>query len=76
MTIRRFLNDGQLGPKEQQFLDLVYRRTLRRLSLLDRGDPMCEGIARKIIEIHKRGATNSIGISEAAIRELGLQNDK
>lgn len=75
MTIWRFLKDGTLGPQEQQFLDLVYRRTLQRLSLVDRGDAVCEAIARKIIEIHKRGATNPIGISEAAIRELGLRQD-
>jgi hypothetical protein len=43
MTIRRFLADTQLGPQDQQFLDLVYRRTLERLSLVDRGDddPIC-----------------------------------
>jgi len=72
MTIRRFLADGQVGPQEQQLLDLVYRRTLQRLGRVDRGDPVCEAIARKIIEVHKRGATDPIGISEVAIRELGL----
>jgi hypothetical protein len=71
MTIRRFLKDGQVGPREQQLLD-VYRRTLLRLSLADSGDPVCEAIARKIVELHKRGVTNAIGISEVAIRELGL----
>ena len=72
MTIRRFLNDGQFGPQEQQLLDLVYRRTLQRLSLVDRGDdPVCRAIARKVIEVYKRGATDPIGISEVTIRELG-----
>jgi hypothetical protein len=73
MTIRRFLIEGQFGPQEQQVLDLVYRRTLKRLSLTDRGDdPICQAICRKIIEVYKRGATNPIGISEATIRELKL----
>jgi hypothetical protein len=73
MTIRRYLKEGQFEPQEQQFLDLVYRRTLQRLSLTDHGDdPVCQALARKIIEIHKRGATNPIGISELAIRELEL----
>jgi len=76
MTIGRFLQEGQLGPQDQQLLDLVYRRTLKRLGLVDRGDPNCEAIARKIIEVHKRGATNPIGISEVAIRELGLAKRK
>jgi hypothetical protein len=75
MTIRRFLADGQVGPQDQQLLNLVYRRTLQRLSLADHGDPLCEVIARKIVDVHKRGATNPIGISEAAIRELGLQKE-
>jgi hypothetical protein len=73
MTIRRFLNDSQLRPQEQQFLELVYRRTLRRLSMVDSGDPLCEAIALKIIEVQRRGASNAIGISELAIRELGLR---
>jgi hypothetical protein len=74
MTIERFLKVGQVGPQDQQFLELVYRRTLQRLSLVDRGDdPVCEAVAHKIIEIYKRGATNPIGISEATLRELGLR---
>lgn len=72
MTIRRFLKDGEVGPQEQQLLDLVYRRTLQRLSLADGGDPVCEAVARKIVAVHKRGATGAIAISELAIRELGL----
>lgn len=77
MTIRRFLKEGQAGPQDQQLLDLVYRRTLRQLSLTDRGaDPVCEAIARKIIEVHKRGATDAIAVSELAIRELGLRKKK
>jgi hypothetical protein len=73
MTIRRFLKDGQVGPQEAQLLELVYRRTLQRLGLADRGeDPMCEALARSIIAVHKRGATDAIAISELAIRELGV----
>jgi len=73
MTIRRFLKEGQVGPREAQLLDLIYRRTLKRRSLVNRDDdPVCEAIARKIIEVHKRGATDAIAISELAIRELGL----
>jgi hypothetical protein len=78
MTIERFLKVGQVAPQDQQSLELVYRRTLQRLSLVDRGgdDPVCEAVARKIIEIYKRGATDPIGISEVAIRELGLRKDE
>jgi hypothetical protein len=75
MTIRHFLREGPLGPQEQQLLELVYRRTLQRLNLVDRGDPVCEMIARKIIDVRKRGATNAIAISELAIRELGFSRD-
>jgi hypothetical protein len=76
MTIRRLLKEGPLGPQEQQFLELVYRRTLQQLSLVDRGDPVCEAVARKVIEVRERGATNAIGISEIAIRELGLSKHR
>jgi hypothetical protein len=73
MTIRRFLTNGQLGAQDQRLLDLVYRRTLRRLDLVDCTDPVCEAIARKIIEVHEHGTTDPIGMSEVTIRELGIR---
>ena len=46
MTIRcLFKNSKDL--QEQQLLQLVYRRTLQRLNVVDRDDPSREAVARK-----------------------------
>ena len=71
MAIRRLLKNSDLNLQEQQLLELIYRRTLQQLNLVC-GDPWCEAVARKIIDGHKRGAIDAVGISELAIRELGL----
>jgi len=76
MTMRRLLKNSKLNLQEQQLLELVYRRTLQQLNLEDRCDPVCEAVARKIVDVHKSGATDAIGISELAIRELGLPRNK
>jgi hypothetical protein len=40
--------------------------------LVDCGDPTCEIIARKIVELHKRGVSDAIALSELTIRALGF----
>lgn len=42
------------------------------LELVDRDDPICEIVARKIIEIASSGVTNAVAIAEIAFRQLGL----
>ncbi|MBV8701552.1 hypothetical protein [Bradyrhizobium sp.] len=62
MTIQRLLEDSKLDVQEQQLLELAYRRTLQRLNVVDRADPLCEAVARKIIDVHRCGATDAIAI--------------
>ena len=52
MTVRRFLKG--YDAQEQRVLDLAYRMALRRLGLVDRGDPICELVAQKITEVKAR----------------------
>jgi hypothetical protein len=40
--------------------------------LKDRSDPVCEIVARKIIEIGASGASDPLAISEIAARQLAL----
>jgi hypothetical protein len=74
MTIRRLLKGSKLGPQEQNGLNVAYRLTLKSLHVADRGDPLCELVARKIIEVGARGDrfTDVIAISQIALRELEL----
>ena len=76
MTIRRLLEGSGLEPHEQYLLNLAYRMTLRSLDLVDRGDLLCEIVARKVIEVGARGVTNVIAISQIAVRELELNEKK
>jgi hypothetical protein len=70
MPIQRLLADSKLTLEQQQVLVLAFNKTLNNLSLIDRNDPICEMIARKVIEIGARGITNAVAITEIACEEL------
>lgn len=59
-----------LTPEQRHVLELAFNRTLRKLNLVDRNDPICEIVARKVIEIEATGVTNAVAISEIAFRQL------
>jgi hypothetical protein len=72
MPINRLLQNSKLEPAEREVLNLAYIRALRLLHLKDRSDPVCEIVARKIIEIGASGASDPLAISEIAARQLAL----
>jgi len=56
MSINKLFRDGKIKPDEVERLNRAYTFTLRSLSLVDRNDPVCEIIARKIVEIDSQQA--------------------
>jgi hypothetical protein len=70
MAMGRFLKDSKFNPQEQQLLELAYRRALKKLSLVDRDDPVCEIVAEGIMNAHRNGASDVIAISEMAIKDI------
>ena len=70
MPIARLLQNSSLGPAEQDILNVAFIRALRLLHLVDRNDPVCEIVARKVIEIGATGAGDPVVISEIAVRKL------
>jgi hypothetical protein len=70
MPIARLLQNSNLGPAQQEILNLAFIRALRLLHLVDRNDPICEIVARKIMEIGAAGARDPVVISEIAVRKL------
>ena len=72
MPINRLLQNSKLEPAEREVLTLAYIRALRLLHLKDRSDPICEIVARKIIEIGATAAGDPVVISEIAARQLAL----
>jgi hypothetical protein len=73
MPIYRLLQNSPLGPEEIAVLADAYERTLRKLGLIDRGDPIAELIARKVIELGQRGVRDPKQLSSLAIKELGVE---
>lgn len=71
MPITRLLADSKFTLAQRHVLELAFNNTLRKLKLVDRNDPICEIVARKIIEIAESGATNAVAIAEIAFRQLG-----
>ncbi|WFU23591.1 hypothetical protein QA649_37160 [Bradyrhizobium sp. CB1717] len=52
---------------------MAFRAALRKLELVDRDDPFCAIVARKMLELHQRGVTDAVALSELTIREIGMQ---
>ena len=75
MPINRLLLDVDLTPEQRHVLTLAFEHTLRKLDLVDRNDPICEIVARKIIEIAANGATSAVAIAEIAFGQLGPGSD-
>ena len=72
MPINRLFRDGKFKPEEVARLNRAYTFTLRRLSLVDRDDPVCEIVARKIIDIDAAGTRDPNEIARLAVKQLGL----
>jgi hypothetical protein len=70
MAIYRLLQNSPMGPDEIKVLAEAYERTLRKLSLVDRNDPITEMVAKKIVEMGQRGVRDPKQLAELAIKEL------
>jgi len=55
MPINRLFSEGKIKPEEVERLNRAFTFTLRNLCLVDRGDPLCEIIACKVMEIDAKG---------------------
>jgi hypothetical protein len=73
MTIHRMLQNVPLGPERIAVLVAAYQITLKKLSLVERDDPMTQMIAKKIIEVGETGVHDPEDISQLAIKHLGLK---
>ena len=71
MPINRLLMGSKLGPEEVQRLNIAFACALQLLRLTDRNDPICEIVARKVIEVHASGVRDPREIAAAAIGRIG-----
>jgi hypothetical protein len=72
MTIYRLLKGSPLEPEQIRSLVAAYERTLRKIGLVDRDDPITEMIARKIVEIAQTGVQDPVQLSAKTIKEIGI----
>ena len=71
MPINRLLKEGKFTPEEAERLNRAFALALSLLGLLDRNDPICEIVARKIIEIYRAGWHEPEEIAKLAAAQLG-----
>jgi hypothetical protein len=74
MPINQLLRDGNIHPEEAERLNRAFTYTLKSLHLVDRNDPICDIVARKVIEIDKAGIRDPEEIAKLAAKQLGSQN--
>lgn len=72
LPIYRILQNSPLGPEEIARLTTAYEQALRTIGVKDRGDPLTELIARKIIEIGQTGVKDPTQICSRAVDALDL----
>jgi hypothetical protein len=72
MPINRLLVEGKVSPDEFQRLDRAFTFTLKSMFLVDRNDPLCDIVARKVIEIDAAGIHDPEEIAKLAAKQLGI----
>jgi len=72
MPIYRLLQNMPMGPEDIRRLTTAFEHALRTLGIVDRGDPLAELLARKIIEVAQTGIREPADISAQAIKEIGI----
>ena len=74
MPISRLLRDSELNPEQVEKLDRAFSFALKSMHLVDRNDPICEIVARKVIEIDSAGTHDPEEIAKLTAKQLGLPN--
>ena len=73
MPIYRLLQNMPMGPEEITRLTTAYEQALRTIGIVDRGDPLAELLAKKIVQVAQTGVREPADISAQAIKEIGKQ---
>jgi len=53
-------------------MSIAFEEALGKLGLKDRADPLCEIVAKKIIELGQRGERDPLRLRDQALAELTL----
>ena len=72
MPINRLLKDKRT-PEEIELLNKAFNHALNLLGVVDRSDPFCDMVARKVIEVRATGISGPREIAEMAVIRIGLR---
>lgn len=72
MPINRLLKADEYTPEQIDLFNRAFSLALHSMGLVDRNDPLCEIVARKVIEIGKTRDLDAKGIADAAVASIGL----
>ena len=70
MPINRLLKEGKFRPEDVERLNRAFALALSLLGLVDRNDPICELVARKIIEVGARDTLSQKRLPGWLLRNL------
>ena len=72
MPIKKFLKDKRT-PEEIQLLNTAFEQALNLLGVVDRDDPLCDLVARKVIEVSANGLSEPREIAEKAVAQISIR---
>jgi hypothetical protein len=73
MPINRLLKVGKHTSEEIELLKKAFDLALHSMGLVDRNDPLCEMVARKVIDAGATGLSKPREIAEMAVARIGLR---
>ena len=72
MPIDRLLKDKRT-PEEVELLNKAFNHALNLLGVVDRNDPLCDMVAREVVEVGTTGISEAREIAEMAVVRIGLR---
>jgi hypothetical protein len=72
MPIYRFLREAAFDQADIDKMTAAYEAAIKLLRLADRSDPICETIAKKIIELARDGIHDPPQLCARTLKELGI----
>ena len=71
MPIDRLLDGTALSLQEIDLLNAAYRRALCDLHLVERNDPICDIVARRVVDLYTSGVCDPQEIAALTVKQLG-----
>ena len=70
MPIYRMLDGGAFDPTAVSAMTTAYEQACATLNLIDRSDPICERIAKRVIEYGRQGELDPVRLCNTVLEEL------